>query len=124
VDVAQISDQDSARVVACELGGSDMGAQARRWVRLGRDAGLGRVETEEGLQIRFRDEPPVEEELRALVAVETNCCSWACWQVRRADGELILEITSTPEGAATLHAMFRPDAASGHGPAPDVQFTA
>jgi hypothetical protein len=121
VDAAQISGQDKARVIACELGSDDMDAQAKRWIRLGRDAGLGRVGTEEGLQIRFRDEPLVEEELRALVAVESNCCSWARWEVRRADGGLILEITSTPEGAATLHAMFRPGAASGHDPAPGVQ---
>jgi hypothetical protein len=111
VDATQISAQDNAPVIACELGGEDMGAQAKRWSTLGRDAELGRVETEEGLRIRFRDEPAVEEELRALVAVESNCCSWARWEVHRAEGGLIAEISSTPEGAATLHAMFRPGGA-------------
>lgn len=115
--------QDNARVIACELDGGDMGAQAKQWIWLRRGAaersppaarsGLGRVENEEGLKIRFRDEPRVEEELRALVAAESNCFSWARWEVRCADGDVILEITSAPEGAATLHAMFRPDPALG-----------
>jgi hypothetical protein len=106
VDTTRITGQDDAPVIACELGGGETGAQVQRWMRLGRDAGLERVETEDGLRVRFRDEPAVEEELRALVAVESNCCSWARWEVRRADGDLILKVSSTPEGAATLHTMF------------------
>jgi hypothetical protein len=106
MDTARDTGQDNAPVIACELGGDEIGAQAERWIRLGRDAGLKRVGTEDGLQIRFRDQPAVEEELRALVAVESKCCSWARWEVRRADGDLILTVSSTPEGAATLHTMF------------------
>jgi hypothetical protein len=56
--------------------------------------------------IRFRDEPTAERELRALAAAEGDCCSWARWEVRRDSGELILDVRSTPEGAAALHAMF------------------
>ena len=106
MDTAPSTGQADAPAIACELGGGEMGAQVQRWMRLGRDAGLGRVETEDGLRIRFRDEPAVEEELRALVAVESNCCAWARWEVRRADGELILRVSSAPEGAVTLHTMF------------------
>jgi hypothetical protein len=111
VDAARTTDQDDATVIACKLGDDQAGAQARRWVRLWRDAGLERVETKDGLRIRFRDAPAVEDELRALVAVERNCCSWARWEVRRADGGLILTVSSTPEGAATLHMMFSTDTA-------------
>jgi len=106
MDTARTTGQDNVPVIACQLGGDEIGAQAERWMRLGRDAGLGRVETEDGLRIRFRDEPAVEEELRALVAVESKCCSWARWEIRRADGELILKVSSTHEGAVTLHTMF------------------
>jgi hypothetical protein len=98
--------QDAAPAIACELGGDQAGTQEQRWMRLGRDAGLGRTETADGLRIRFRDEPGVEQELRALAAVESSCCSWARWQVHHAGGELVLQVSSTPEGAATLHAMF------------------
>lgn len=98
--------QDGGPAIACELTGNELGAQADRWMRLGRDARLGRTETEDGMRIRFRDEPAAERELRALVAVESGCCRWARWEVCRAGGELVLEVRSTPEGAAALHAMF------------------
>jgi len=106
MDTTPTTGHDDSPVVACELGSDEMGAQVKRWIRLGRDAGLERAETQDGLQIRFRDEPAVEEELRALAAAESSCCSWARWEVRRADGDVILTVSSTPEGAATLHTML------------------
>jgi hypothetical protein len=103
--------QDGAADIACLLGGAERGAQADRWSRLGREAGLGRAETEDGLLIRFRDEPAVERELRALIAAESDCCGWARWEVSRVGGQLVMRARSTPEGAVALHAMFRPGSA-------------
>ncbi|HET6187257.1 MAG TPA: hypothetical protein VFE59_09665 [Trebonia sp.] len=97
---------DLAPDIACDLGEVKAATQAERWLRLGREAGLGRAETPDGLEIRFRDEPAAERELRDLVSVESKCCAWARWEVRRADGHLVMRVTSTPEGAAALHAMF------------------
>jgi hypothetical protein len=97
---------DLAPDIACDLGEEKAATQAERWLRLGRQAGLGRAETDDGLEIRFRDEPAVERELRDLVSVESKCCAWARWEVHRAGGELVMRVTSTPEGAAALHAMF------------------
>jgi hypothetical protein len=99
--------EDGAPAIACDLGVTAGAAQARRWLRLGRTAGLGQAETEDGVLIRFRDEPAAERELRALAAAESGCCPWARWQVRRGGGELILDVRSTPEGATALHEMFR-----------------
>jgi hypothetical protein len=65
--------------VACTLGMAGLAAQARRWERLMARALTGRDETPEGLRLSFR--PEAEEELRALVAVETGCCAWAAWTV-------------------------------------------
>jgi hypothetical protein len=107
VTTARTPDGDDGPVIACELGDDMASARAQRWQRLGRAAGLGRAETEDGLVIRFRDGPAAERELRALAAAEGDCCSWARWEVRRDGGELILDVRSTPEGAAALHAMFR-----------------
>ena len=92
--------------IACDLGEAKGATQAERWLRLGRAAGLGRAETADGLEIRFRDEAAAERELRDLVSVERKCCAWARWEVHRAEGELVMRVTSTPEGAAALHAMF------------------
>ena len=107
-----ISNKHAAPDIVCDLSAGNAAAQEQRWLELGRDAALGRVETPDGLEIRFRGEAAVERELRDLVAVESRCCAWARWEVRRAGGELVLRVASTEEGAAALHAMFgtrRPD---------------
>lgn len=112
--------------ISCDLGTAGEATQAERWLLLGRQAALGRAETPEGLEIRFRGEPGVERELRDLVAVESRCCAWARWDVRPAGDELVLRVTSTPEGAAALHA-FGPSlgptlpAASSAPPAPTAR---
>ena len=102
MDDAEGADQD----IACTLGIEGAAAQAERWRRLGREAGLGRTETADGFEARFRGGPAAERELRDLAAVESGCCAWARWEVRRTGDELVLRVTSTPEGAAALHAMF------------------
>jgi hypothetical protein len=101
-----IPERTSASVVACTLGKKDLGAQAERWTRLRSAAGLARVETADGLRLTFRDDPRVEAELWALVAVENKCCAWARWEVHREDGELVMHARSTAVGVGTLHAMF------------------
>jgi hypothetical protein len=100
MDIARNTGQHNAPVIACALDDGEGDAQVKRWMRLGRAARLERVETREGLRIRFRAKPGVEEELLALVAIESNCCSWARWEVCHADGDLMLKVSSTAEGAA------------------------
>src|SRR5262249_55969582 len=56
--------------------------------------------------VGFRPGPGTEEELRALVAVETRCCPWAAWTVHADATELVLDVRSANEGIAALHAMF------------------
>lgn len=113
MDIEWITSRGSAPDIACDLGAGGAAAQAQRWVRLGQEAGLGRAETADGLEIRFRDEAAVERELRELASVESRCCAWARWEVYRENGELVLRVSSTPEGAAALHAMFHPDRVAG-----------
>jgi hypothetical protein len=97
-------------VIACTLGSDDLRAQAGRWRRLQREAGLGISEADDGVRLRFRDEQAVDEELRALVAVETDCCAWARWEISREADELVLDVSSTPAGATVLQSMFsRPE---------------
>jgi len=107
MDSAWITSRGNAPDIACDLGAGGAAAQAARWARLGQEAGLGQAETAAGLEIRFRDEAAVERELRELASVESRCCAWARWEVDRTNGELVLRVTSAPEGAAALHAMFR-----------------
>jgi hypothetical protein len=93
--------------VACTLTPDDLAAQAGRWQRLMARAMAGRAETAEGLRLSFRPDPGTEEELRRLVAVESECCGWADWTVEASAGTLVLDVRSSGEGIATLHGMFR-----------------
>ena len=56
---------------------------------------------------RLRSRPGAEDELRALVAVETGCCAWAAWTVEPTAGAVVLDVRSADEGIVTLHTMFR-----------------
>ena len=90
--------------IACTLTPAGLAAQAGRWRRLIARAGTGRTETAAGLRMTFR--PDAEDELRALVAVETECCHWATWTVERTAGTVVLDVRASAEGAAALHGMF------------------
>ena len=89
--------------VACTLTSAGLAAQGGRWHRLMARAMTERAETVEGVRISFL--PGAEDELRALVAVETECCPWATWTVERATGTIVLHVRSTADGVGALHSM-------------------
>lgn len=99
-------DIDNHKIIACILTSADLATQSERWQRLGERALIERVETEYGLLISFYGEPGVADELRELVAVENECCSWADWTVATRDEQVVLDVSSTGKGVATLHTMF------------------
>jgi len=94
--------------VACTLGTHDLKSQSERWRALLALAGRDRVETDDGLRLLFDPRPGVVAELRALVEVENECCSWAAWHVTAQGGTIVMSARSTGEGVATLHGMFLP----------------
>ena len=98
--------QDRPSPAACTLGPAGLAAQISRWEQLAARAMTGRTETADGLRLWFRREPGVEEELRALVAVESRCCRWANWTVQAAAGQVVVDIRSAAAGVAALHGMF------------------
>jgi hypothetical protein len=92
--------------VACSLTSAGLAAQGERWERLAARAMTERAETAGGLRISFHPEPGAEEELRHLVAVESQCCPWAAWTVEKEEGQIVLDVRSTTDGIAILHSMF------------------
>ncbi len=86
--------------VACTLGVADLAAQRRRWEQLMARALTARDETPDGLRLSFR--PEAEDELRALVAVETGCCAWATWTVEPAAGAVVLDVRSADRRAESI----------------------
>jgi len=97
---------DTTPPVACTLTSADLAAQGQRWERLAARALTERAETADGLRMFFRPEPGAEEELRALVAAENECCRWADWAVEAGDGQIVLAVRSAGDGVTALHAMF------------------
>jgi hypothetical protein len=95
---------DQTTPVACTLTAADLATQARRWEQLIARAMTGRAETADGVRLSFR--PGTEDELRALVAVENECCAWATWTVGRTAGEIVLDVHAAAEGVDALHRMF------------------
>ena len=93
-----------ATPVACTLSSAGLAAQRKRWEQLIARAMTERAETVVGLRISFL--PGAEDELRALVAVETECCPWATWTVERATETIVLHVRSTADGIGALHSMF------------------
>jgi hypothetical protein len=102
------TEQERSELVACTLTNTDLKTQRERWINVGTNFGIGREKTDDGLRLSFTNHPAVEHELRALVAVENDCCSWASWSVEHADeGVLVMAARSKGEGIATLHGMFK-----------------
>lgn len=100
-------DRELDELVACTLIDTDLKTQQQRWLNLAENFGTTRIATHDGLRLTFRYHPHVERELRALVAVENDCCAWAAWSVERdPDGSAVLAARSHGEGVATLHTMF------------------
>jgi hypothetical protein len=108
-------DTTAGAPVACSLTTKGLAEQAGRWARLAARALTGQTKTADGLRLGFRPEPGIEEELRALVAVETRCCPWATWTVRAGATQLALDVRATGDGVTALHGMFT-GLAAGPGP--------
>jgi hypothetical protein len=101
--------------VACALTSADLAAQTGRWEQLAARAITERAETAHGLRLSFRYGLGVEQELRALVDVENECCPWAEWTAEPAAHQVVVEVRSAGEGVGALHGMFtrlQPDPAA------------
>jgi hypothetical protein len=105
------SEAGATAPVACTLTPAGLAAQAGRWRRLITRAMTGCAETADGLRLSFRPGPGVEEDLRRLVAVESECCPWASWAVETDAGATVLDVRSAGPGITALHGMFRLDQA-------------
>jgi hypothetical protein len=94
------NDQES-RPVACSLGRGDLARRAQRWDDLAARALSQASHTPHGLRLVFGAGPGVADELRALVALERDCCGFATWSVRASSGQLTLEVSGDSEEAVT-----------------------
>jgi hypothetical protein len=98
--------------VACSLEIGDGVARMRRWEAL---SGYGRPTARRRghrLEVRYRPEPGVGEELVALVAAERQCCSFVTWDVSQDGDGPVLYVTAdpgAPDDIASIAALFDAD---------------
>jgi hypothetical protein len=97
---------DEERPVACALDAVSLRSQSGRWDRVLAASGQDRLNTVNGIRLRFRADPGVAQEVRELVAVENDCCGWADWTVTDPGDVVDVVVVSTGEGVAALHGMF------------------
>jgi hypothetical protein len=101
----------AAAPIACSLDAGGLEDQEQRWEALVRRAGIDRAATADGVALTFRADDSVEHELRELVAVENQCCSWARWELHAVgdgdgDSALVMRARASGDGVATLQSMF------------------
>lgn len=95
--------------VACELGPDDGPERMRRWQRLGELAQQGAVRTGGRLEVSYRAERGVREELAALAAAERVCCPFVAWEVHADQGTVVLRVTAPddrPDDVVPVAALF------------------
>jgi hypothetical protein len=81
--------------IACSLSAADLPRRLAQMSAIGRDALLS--VSHEGA-MRFRNDDTTRERLEAIVAAESECCSFLSFELAERSGELVLTITA-PEGA-------------------------
>ena len=85
--------------LACQLNTAELRARVDEWAALAARALVDRVQMTEGVQLRFRRQPGVEEELLRLVELERACCPFLVFCVDANKNELVLSVRG-PAGAA------------------------
>jgi hypothetical protein len=105
-DPLTTGNEADAAPVACTLSSAEMPAQVSQWEQLITRTMTGRTETTDGVRLRFRADPGVQDELHLLIKVEKQCCPWASWTIGGDTREIVLEVRSTEAGLAALHTMF------------------
>ena len=92
--------------LACTLGADALAARVAAWRRLAEEHLREQADIPGGVSLAYAADDGVEPELRELARLEAECCAWADWRVRRANGRVVLEVTTIPEREAMLRGMF------------------
>lgn len=92
----------SSQPIACTLSADAGREQVERWRDFSEEFAIAREVTPTHHTLRYiRSEESVRR-LRALVEVESSCCSFVGWQVEDSGTELRLVISGSPEQLAAL----------------------
>ncbi|MGA2014411.1 MAG: hypothetical protein ABSH51_28325 [Solirubrobacteraceae bacterium] len=91
--------------VACALGAGDGVRRMRRWEALSLKGHPSARRAGHRLEVAYRVEPGVREELEALVAAERQCCSFVDWELEHAGDRIIVRVASDPARADDVESV-------------------
>ena len=94
--------------IACTLTPGGMTARLALIDALATDGLLSRTPTETGLRVCLRDTPEIEARVRELVAAESECCAFLDFDLGRADGDLVLDISGPADAQPVIEMFFAP----------------
>jgi hypothetical protein len=95
--------------LACTLDAADGADRSRRWRQLAAEALPVLRRTEGRLEVRYQPGPGVLDELRALAAAESECCSFVTWTVIEQACEPTLVVSApadAPDNIDPIATMF------------------
>ena len=97
--------------IACTLTPDGITARLALIDALASDGLLDRTPTDTGLRVRLRDTPDIEQRTRELVAAESRCCAFLDFDLGRADGDLVLDISGPEDAQLVIEMFFAPETA-------------
>jgi hypothetical protein len=97
--------------IACTLTPDGMTARLALIDALAADGLLQRSPTESGMRVRLLDRPDIEQRTRELVAAESKCCAFLEFDLRRENGDLLLDISGPEDARPVIEMLFAPGAA-------------
>lgn len=92
--------------IACTLVGGEQVERRRRWEELCRRSLMQMIRTVDGVELHFSNTPVAEAELRSLVVLERDCCSFARWVLSQEGDQLVLQVSGAPGAEAAVQALF------------------
>ena len=84
--------------IACSLSADELPKRLAEINAIGREALLGATP---GGALRFRADEPTRARLEAIIAAESQCCSFLRFELAEQSGELVLSV-GAPEGAEPI----------------------
>ena len=95
--------------IACTLTPDGMTARLALIDALAADGLLERIPTESGLRVRLLDRPDIDRRTRELVAAESKCCAFLDFELRRENGNLLLDISGPEDARPVIEMFFAPE---------------
>lgn len=95
--------------IACTLTPDGLAARARLIDGLAADGLIGRSEIQNGVRVRLRDTPEIEQRTRALIAAESRCCAFLTFTLGREDDLIVLDITGPEAARPVIDLFFSPE---------------